>query len=63
VTRRPCVAAVDGNPFANGSTKIARVFRLDEGWEIRAPADARDEEVLRVFDALPANAVSLAKSQ
>jgi hypothetical protein len=57
VTTHPCLAPANGDPYAAVSTRTARVFRLDEGWEIRAPADTRDEEVLRVFDALPANAV------
>jgi hypothetical protein len=47
VTTRPCLARVDGE----------RVFRLGSGWEIHAPADTRDQDMLRVFDALPANAV------
>jgi hypothetical protein len=33
-------ALVNGNPHAAVNTRIARVFRLDAGWEIRAPADA-----------------------
>jgi hypothetical protein len=57
VTTHPCLAPVNGDPYDAISTKTARVFRLDEGWEIHAPADARDQDVLRVFDALPANAV------
>jgi hypothetical protein len=54
VTTQPCVAP---------ATKTARVFTLNDGWEIRAPAEARDQDVLRVFDALPANAVLPVKSR
>jgi hypothetical protein len=63
VTTRPCLAPVHGDPYAAISTRAARVFTLDDGWEIRAPGDTRDEEVLRVFDALPANAVLPVKSR
>jgi hypothetical protein len=62
VTTRPCLVPVDGDPYAAFSTKTARVFRLGSGWEIRAAADTRDQDVLRVFDALPANAVLPVKS-
>jgi hypothetical protein len=62
VTTRPCLVATDGDPYAAFSTKTARVFRLGSGWEIRAPADTRDQDVLRVFDALSANAVLPVKS-
>jgi len=62
VTTRPCLVSVDGDPYAAVSTKTMRVFRLGSGWEIRAPADTRDQDVLRVFDALPANAVLPVKS-
>jgi hypothetical protein len=63
VTTPPCLAPVNGDPYAAVSTRTARVFRLEEGWEIRAPADTRDEDMLRVFDALPANAILPGKSR
>jgi hypothetical protein len=62
VTTRPCLLPVDGDPYAAFSTKTARVFRLGSGWEIHAPTDARDQDVLRIFDALPTNAVLPVKS-
>jgi hypothetical protein len=63
VTTPSCLAPVNADPYAAFSTKTARVFRLEEGWEIRTPADTRDEDVLRVFDSLPASAVLAAKSR
>lgn len=62
VTTRPCLVPVDGDPYAAYSTKTGRVFRLGSGWELRAPADTRDQDVLRVFDALPASAALPVKS-
>jgi hypothetical protein len=62
VTTRPCLVPVDGDPYAGFNTKTSRIFRFGSGWEIRAPADTRDQDVLRVFDALPANAVLPVKS-
>jgi hypothetical protein len=63
VTTRPCLAPVNGDPYAAVSTRTARVFRLEEGWELRAPADTSDQDVLRVFDALPPSAVLPVKSR
>jgi hypothetical protein len=62
MTTHPCLTPVDGNPFVGKAVRAARVFRLEKGWEIRAPADARDEDVVRVFEALPASAILAVKS-
>jgi hypothetical protein len=63
VTTAPCVAPVDNDPLADKAAGSPRIFRLQAGWEIRAPASARDQDVLRVFDSLPASAVLAAKSR